>query len=212
MTASAQPEDPQLRRELERFYAQHDRLLNAGQDTAVLKLYHPGFVAVDKQGKRTDYAQVKRQFAAMRANVRGARSKTVVKHVRRRGRTRRWRGPRRRSAGRRSEAGDGCRSRARSASPRRSSGRRAAGGPSALRTCPPTNLGASAPGAKGVTHWRSERRGSLSRRNSVTAEVSRMRLKLMMSLLLNMMALAAFGQPEDARLRRELRDFYCWIA
>lgn len=85
LTASAQPEDPQLRRELERFYAQHDRLLNAGRDTAVLKLYHPGFVAVDKQGKRTDYAQVKRQFAAMRANVRGARSKTVVKHVRRQG-------------------------------------------------------------------------------------------------------------------------------
>ena len=75
--ALAQPENRELRREMERFYERWD---NAIENTSVMNLVEPDFYQVDKQGHRVGLGGFEDQ---MRAMMRGNNSaSTTVMNVR----------------------------------------------------------------------------------------------------------------------------------
>lgn len=78
--AAAQAEDPALRRSVQAFYTQGDRLASAGDWKSVLGMYSPSFVMVDKQGAQTGYAEFKSHLHSMEG-TRDMKSITSVKQV-----------------------------------------------------------------------------------------------------------------------------------
>lgn len=82
ISAIAQPEDPALRREVERFYMEMDKLASRGDCDAILATLHPNYVYTDAQGKRMDKAEVRVWLESMKANSRTDKVVTRVRNVR----------------------------------------------------------------------------------------------------------------------------------
>ena len=85
VAAYGQPEDAQLRRELQAYYAQIDKHVAAGDCDAIMRMMDPGLVLVDTEGNRASYADMKAMVEEIRKSMKGAKSHTAVKHVRRQG-------------------------------------------------------------------------------------------------------------------------------
>ncbi len=77
----AQKEDPQLRKEIQAYYLMIDRQAMKGDFTASLKALDPSYVLVDKDGKTTTYAEIKKLTEGLKGKVRNVKASTVVKFV-----------------------------------------------------------------------------------------------------------------------------------
>jgi hypothetical protein len=80
--AAAQPEDVSLRKEMEGFYAKTERLIESNSPQA-WSLFHPGYVMVDTQGKRSNLGQFKQMVQSMMSTSKMVNMQFNVKHVRR---------------------------------------------------------------------------------------------------------------------------------
>ncbi len=76
-----QSENPQLRKEVQQFYGNLDRLVNTGQFDEALKLLDPSFVAVDLEGKTMDFKGFKAMVASMKGMMKDMRSRITVQQV-----------------------------------------------------------------------------------------------------------------------------------
>ncbi|MEQ1823157.1 MAG: hypothetical protein ABL949_11650 [Fimbriimonadaceae bacterium] len=79
--AFGQPEDREVRRSIENFYAKMDREMSKGDFRAMLSHRDPGYVYTDVQGHRMDYGQMKSMMMNMRGSMRDMRCKTTVRNV-----------------------------------------------------------------------------------------------------------------------------------
>ncbi|HWP32037.1 MAG TPA: nuclear transport factor 2 family protein [Fimbriimonadales bacterium] len=77
----SQGEDPQLRKEMEAVYLKWDTLAQKGDLKGLLAMIHPSFVQIDEDGKRTNYAQFKKELTEILKMIREIKSHTVVHHV-----------------------------------------------------------------------------------------------------------------------------------
>lgn len=83
--AVAQAEDPELRKEIQRFYSEWDRKAEAGDLKALLAMLHPSFTMTDKEGHVSTYSQMKTRMTGLASMMRGFKSKIAVKQVQRQG-------------------------------------------------------------------------------------------------------------------------------
>lgn len=81
VAAMAQPENPELRREMQQFYSQMDRSVAKGDVNAVSRTLDPSFVYVDTQGRHMSYSQARAMVLNMRRTAKNVTSSTSVKHV-----------------------------------------------------------------------------------------------------------------------------------
>lgn len=79
--AVSQPEDPQLRKEIEAFYAKWDKLVGANNVKGLIDMIDPSFVQVDPDGKKMTYAEMRGQMMAMLDSVREPKSKITLERV-----------------------------------------------------------------------------------------------------------------------------------
>ncbi len=80
-SALAQAEDPALRKQMQALYASYDKMIAKGDVKGLIATLDPSFVAVDTEGKRTSYAEVKAQYQSIFDTYRDCKSVTSVKHV-----------------------------------------------------------------------------------------------------------------------------------
>lgn len=83
--ALAQAEDPELRKEIQRFYSEWDRKAKAGDLKGLLAMIHPSFTMTDKEGHVTTYSQMKSEMTKLSTMMRGIESKITVRQVQRQG-------------------------------------------------------------------------------------------------------------------------------
>lgn len=83
--AFSQAEDPALRKEMQALYGSYDRMIEKGDMKAFIATLDPSFAAVDADGKRSTYSQVKRQYEELLKGTRDRKGHTSVKHVQRQG-------------------------------------------------------------------------------------------------------------------------------
>lgn len=81
VAAMAQPEDAELRRQMQAFYARMDGYIAKGDTNAVVRTMDPNYVYTDVQGHRMGYAEMKTMMMNMQSTMKGAKSWTSVKHV-----------------------------------------------------------------------------------------------------------------------------------
>ncbi len=77
----SQPEDAQLRRSVENFYASMDKHAERGHYDKILARLDDNYVFTDVQGHRMTRAQMRDSLLGM-GKMRDMRSKTIVRHVR----------------------------------------------------------------------------------------------------------------------------------
>lgn len=77
----AQAEDGELRKEMEALYLKWDTLAQKGNIKGLLAMIHPSFVQIDEDGKRTNYAQLKKELVEIFKTIRDIKSNTIVHHV-----------------------------------------------------------------------------------------------------------------------------------
>ncbi len=78
--ASAQPENPQIRKEVQAVYTKWDRLVAKADIEGMLALLAEDFVSIDVEGNVHNRAEVVKEFQAFK-DVREPRSKIRVDHV-----------------------------------------------------------------------------------------------------------------------------------
>ena len=79
--ALAQGEDPQVRKELQKFYAQWDKAVMAGDVKTLSSMIHPTFVQTHADGRTSNAAQVKKEMAGMMKLGKDTKCKITVDQI-----------------------------------------------------------------------------------------------------------------------------------
>jgi hypothetical protein len=79
--AFGQAEDPALRKEIQKFYGNYDKLVNEGNVPALLQLFDPSFTAIDREGRTSNWGQAKKQFTSLFKMFKDQKSKIVVDQI-----------------------------------------------------------------------------------------------------------------------------------
>jgi len=83
--AAAQAEDPQLRKEIQQVYTRWDKAAAAGDVDTMISMIDPSFVAIDKNGKVTNYADARKQFQGIFKTIKDPKSKITVNQIQEQG-------------------------------------------------------------------------------------------------------------------------------
>ena len=77
----AQGENPQVRKELQKFYAKFDQACMTGDVKTLNSMIHPTFVQTHADGKTSNAAQVKKELAGMVKISKDAKCKITVDQI-----------------------------------------------------------------------------------------------------------------------------------
>lgn len=79
--AAAQGEDPQIRKDLQKFYAKWDQACNTGDVKTLYSMIHPTFVMTHANGKTSNAAQVKKELAGMAKMSKDVKSNITLDQI-----------------------------------------------------------------------------------------------------------------------------------
>ena len=77
----AQGERPEVRKQVENFFAKFDAYIGAKDTKGLFTLFAPGYYSVDKQGKRTELAEWKKGVLGANKTTKDIKSHIQIKNV-----------------------------------------------------------------------------------------------------------------------------------